>query len=121
LIRGNFTRVTSEIFRTPTVKRVAFEIKFPNLFYIEDKICDLQFKIMNEYPESQLLYRKQLLFADLGPKAKLEPLTEDVGKKGWVNITNNSLTIFSEYHKTYNLEGADKIRDIIEFILKNFF
>ena len=31
------------------------------------------------------------------------------------------MDIISQYHKTYDLEGADKFRDIIEFVLKQFF
>lgn len=85
---------------------------------------------MKEFPESNLLYRRQLLFADVGPKGKLKPLDEELTKKVWefkadkkyrLNITSNSLDIVSEYHKTYNLEGADKFRDAIEFALENFF
>jgi hypothetical protein len=35
-----------EVFPNPTVKQVAFEIRFPNLFYLESKIGELQVKIM---------------------------------------------------------------------------
>jgi len=119
-----------EIFPNPTVKQVVFEIRFPNLFYIENKIGDLQIKIMKEFPKSNLLYRRQLLFADLGPEEKLEHIDEKFGKKIWqfesekkckLSITSNSLNIVSEHHKTYSLNGADKFRDAIEFALKNFF
>lgn len=122
--------VINEVFPNPTVKQVVFEIRFPNLFYIENKIGDFQIKIMEEFPASNLLYRRQLLFADLGPKAQFKPLEEETGKKIWefksekrysLNVTSNSLYIVSEHHKTYNLEGADKFRDAIEFALDNFF
>lgn len=126
--------VVEEIFPNPTVKQVLFQIKFPNLFYIENKIGEFQLKIMNEFPKSSLLFRRQLVFADLGPKSKLSDIPQDsneeTGKKIWqfesnknfqLNVSSDSLDIISQYHKTYNLEGADKFRDIIDFVLKQFF
>lgn len=126
--------VIQEIFPNPTVKQVIFQIKFPNLFYIENKIGDFQLKIMSEFPRSSLLFRKQLLFADVGPNSKATDIQKDLdnedGKKIWqfksdknfqLNVLSDSLDITSQYHKTYDLEGANKFKDIIEFVLKNFF
>jgi uncharacterized protein (TIGR04255 family) len=124
----------SEVFPNPTVKQVLFQIRFPNLFYMENKIGELQLKIMEEFPQSALLFRRQILFADIGPETKLEDIPSDsdkeTGKKIWrfesdknfkLNVLNDSLDITSEYHKTYNLEGGDKFRDIITFVLDHFF
>ena len=107
-----------EIFSNPTVKQVVFQIRFPNLFYIENKIGELQLKIMKEFPHSALLFRRRLLFADIGPEVKHEalpsPLDEGEGKKIWqfksdkncqLNVLTDTLDISSPYHKTYNLEG----------------
>ena len=126
--------VIEEIFPNPTVKQVIFQIKFPNLFYIETKIGDIQMKIMSEFPRSSLLFRKQILFANVGPESKATDIQKDLdvedGNKIWqfesdkkfqLNISSNSLDITSQYHKTYDLDGADKFKDIIEFVLKNFF
>lgn len=123
-----------EIFSNPTVKQVVFQIRFPNLFYIENKIGELQLKIMKEFPHSALLFRRRLLFADIGPEVKHEalpsPLDEGEGKKIWqfksdkncqLNVLTDTLDISSPYHKTYNLEGWDKFRDIIKFVLDSFF
>jgi len=121
--------VITEVFPNPTVKQVAFELRYPNLFYLENKIGDFQIKIMKEYPISNLLYRRKILLADLGPKGDFKPVDEESGKKVWefksdkkitLNITTNSLVMVSEHHKTYNLEGADKFRDAIDFVLKSF-
>ena len=121
--------VINKIYPNPTVKQVVFEIRFPSLFYIENKIGDFQIKIIKEFPNSNLLYRRQILFADLGPKAKFEPPPEEAGAKVWefksdkqysLNVTSNSLYIVSEHHKTYDLEGGDKFRDAIKFALDNF-
>jgi len=126
--------VIDKIFPNPTVKQVAFEIRFPTLFYIENKIGDLQLRIMEQFPTSSLLFRRQLLFVDKGPEAKLEEVLskfdEEGGRKIWqfksdkdyeLNLASNSLAIISRYHKTYNLDGADKFRDAIKYALTNFF
>lgn len=121
-----------EIFPNPTVKTVIFQIKFSNLFYLENKIGDLQLKMLEKFPDSSLAIRKQLLFADIGPQTKIEDIKmeESQGTKIWqfksgknysLNILTDSLDITSEYHKTYNLEGADKFRDIIAYVLDIFF
>ena len=65
----------NEVFPNPTVKLVAFEIKYPNLFFLESKIGDLQIEIMEQFPESALGFRRQVVFADIGPKAKVEELS----------------------------------------------
>lgn len=124
-----------EIFPNPTVKQVVFQIRFPNLFYMENKVGDLQVEIMEKFPESQLLIRKQLVFADIGPGIKLSDiqsdlgLDEETGRKVWqfksekgfqLSILSDSLDITSQYHKTYNLEGSDKFRDIIEYVVDRF-
>jgi hypothetical protein len=62
---------SDEVFKNPTVKQVIFQITFPNLFYIENKMGEFQQKIMNEFPESVLLYRRQFAWADVGPEVKL--------------------------------------------------
>jgi uncharacterized protein (TIGR04255 family) len=125
----------NEVFVNPTVKQVIFQIIFPNLFYMENKIGEFQLKIMKEFPESILLHRKQFTWADVGPDVKLSEIESQLGKettgqKIWqfksqknfvMNVQSNSLDITSNYHKTYNLEGGDKFRDIIEFVLVRFF
>lgn len=122
-----------EIFPNPTVKQVAFEIKFPNLFYLENLVGKLQVKVMDQFPESALLFRRQVVFADMGPQAKVEEIEERIDKewatKIWqfkspknfeMNVSTASLVIRSEHHKTYNREGGDRFRDIIKFVVDNF-
>lgn len=119
----------TEIFPNPTVKTVIFQITFPNLFYIENRMGEFQIKIMKEFPQSALLYRRQVLFAEMGPETKLE-IPEEQGQKIWqfssekkyqLNVLSSSLDITSNYHKTYNLGDGVKFRDIIEFVLSAFF
>ena len=122
-----------EMFPNPTVKQVIFQITFPNLFYIENKIGAFQLKIMKEFPQSALLFRRHVLFADVGSENKLAEIPSDseneTSKKVWqfksdknfeLHILGNSLDITSRYHKTYDLEGEDKFRDIIKFVLDCF-
>jgi uncharacterized protein (TIGR04255 family) len=122
----------NEIFPNPTLKMVIFQIRFPNLFYMENKIGDLQLKIMEIFPKSDLLFRRQIVFADFGPNIKVEdiPLEQETGKKIWqfkseknfqLNVLSDSMDITSEYHKTYNLGDGEKFRDVIKFVLDNFF
>lgn len=124
----------NEIFPNSTVEQVAFEIIYPNLFYMEKNIGELQVKIMEEFPQSALLLRRQFILADIGPEGKIErppiDLDKEAVKKIWqfksdknfeLNVLTDSLSIISRHHKTYTLEGADKFRDIIEFVLSRFF
>jgi len=123
----------NEVFPNPTVKDVIFQIKFPNLFYMENKIGDLQLKIMKEFPQSSLLYRRRVMFVDKGPEATLDipsEFDEGKGNRIWqfkseknfrLNVLSDSLDITSQYHKTYNLEGGHKFRDIIRFVIERFY
>ena len=126
--------VISEIFPNPTVKQVIFEIRFPMLFFMENKVGDLQLKVMNEFPKPALIFERQFVILDKGQKGKLEELPpktdEKFGRKIWefksdkdykFNVTSSSLSITSKYHKTYNLGDGDKFRDVIKFVLDNFF
>lgn len=125
----------NEVFPRPTVKQVIFQIRFPNLFYIESKIGDLQLEIMEEFPESSLVFRRQVMFADVGPNIKpqevLEKFPEQLGPKIWqfsspkgykLNVLSDSLDITSEFHKTYdNPDSDNRFRDIIALVLTKFF
>lgn len=126
--------VINEVFPNPTVKQVSFEIRFPNLFSMENKIGNFQLKIMKEFPQSALLFRQRLLLTDVGPEGKLTNVPNDLDKEAvkkiWqfksnknieLNILGDSLNIISQYHKTYNLNGGDKFRDTIKLVLDNFF
>ena len=123
-----------EIFLRPTVKQIIFQIRFPNLFYIEDKIGDFQTKIMDEFPESDISFRKRVLLVDKGKKfnnKELEDLSDqEYAKKIWefkspkdvkLNILSDSIDISSSHHVTYNLGTGDKFRDVIKFVIDNFF
>jgi uncharacterized protein (TIGR04255 family) len=123
----------TEVFPNPTVKQVAFEIRFPNLFFIESKIGDLQMKIMDKFPESALLFQRQILFAL--DTEKIEDIQKKVPQEGvkiWqfnnpalgykLDISSSSLVISSTSHKTYNNQQSEnRFRDIIAHVITPFF
>ena len=124
-----------EVFPFPTVKQVIFQIHFPNLFYLESKIGEFQIRIMDEFPESALSLRQQLVITEYNQapeqgEIKKPVSNESSGTKIWhfktdknyeLNITTNSLDITSGAHKTYNNKKSDiRFRDIIEYAVGNF-
>lgn len=122
----------NEVFPNPTVKQVIFQIRFPNLLFMEAKIGDVQLEVMREFPESQVVYQRQLVIAGAGAVPKLE-LPEGAQEQGvtkiWqfrspkgyqLNIQTGSLDIASEHHKTYSLGSGDRFRDVIEHVLEVF-
>lgn len=124
-----------EVFQFPTVKQVIFQIHFPNLFYLENKIGEFQIRIMDEFPDSALSIRQQFVIADYNQdpgqgELKKPVSSESSGTKIWhfktdknyaLNLTTNSLDITSETHKTYNNPKSDiKFRDIIQYAVDNF-
>ena len=124
----------TEVFPHPTVKQVVFQVRFPNLFSMESKIGDLQTRIMKRFPESALLLRRQVVWADIGPGGKLENFPDEASDESsrriWqfkskdgveLNILTNALDISSLTHKTYSNPTADsRFSDTIEFVMGAF-
>lgn len=123
-----------EIFPNPTLKQVIFQIRFPTLFYVETKIGDFQMRVVDRFPESSLVHRRQVLFADVGPERTMKQIGADDeterGKKIWrfdsgegltLNVLMDSLDITSHQHETYNLGGGRKFRQTLDFVLSAFF
>jgi uncharacterized protein (TIGR04255 family) len=122
-----------EIFPNPTVKVVIFQARFPSLFYLEEKMGSFQIQLMEEYPQSRLLEQKKVLFASIGPDAKVDDLldgSEATIKKIWefqsenrvkVNVSEDNISLTSEFHKSYQNEAAEvQFRDEIEFVMNTF-
>jgi len=124
-----------EVFPNPTVKKVIFQIRFPNLFSMENMIGDYQLRIMEKFPNSKLIFSRNILIAQMGPEAKIEEPPEGLDSaatmKIWnfiseegveLNVHNDSLDITSTLHKTYNNPTEkNRFRDSIKFTLDNFF
>lgn len=117
------------VFPRPTVKQVIFQIRFPNLFYLESKMGDLQMKIISKFPDSALLLRRQMFWAE-GESLPTEEVANEFAKKIWqftspqgyqLHIHNDSFDINSQLHKSYQNPNAEhRFRDIIEFVLQSF-
>lgn len=129
--------IIGEIFKNPTVEKVMFEARFPNLFFLESKIGDLQIKLMKVFPISQLLHRQQLIIADFGPdgipsntipnELPQTKLTDKVWRfqtddaSTTLDIQTASFSITSTKYKTYNnAQSTDKFRDILILVVKSF-
>lgn len=112
--------VIDKIYPRPTVKQVIFQITYPNLFYLENKIGDIQQRIMKEFPRSKLLLRSPMIIANVGPEQKIDIPSDqhntNPARKIWqfesknktlLSISSNSLDITSQFHKTYDLGDDD--------------
>ena len=121
-----------EVFPNPTVIQVIFQITFPNLFFIEKTIGDFQKRIMDKFPESNLLFKKTFLFAHTSADIKIDEMNaqNNIETKVWqfkhqdkytLNVLTNSIDISSNIHKTYNNEGGEKFRESNEYVINNFF
>ena len=121
----------TEIFPSPTVKKVIFQILYPNLFIIENRIGQLQLKIMEKFGESKLILRQQFFLADIGEgeTPKMPEKSESPSRQIWqfhsgdkyaLNITSKSLDISSNIHKSYNRGDGENFRDIIKYVLDKF-
>lgn len=121
-------------YKKPTVKTVIFQIRFSNLFMIENIIGEFQANILEKFPESHFTVRRELLFADVGPEFQMEEIIpkETVGgRKIWsfksmddkyvLNVLTNSIDITSKKHKSYSgTQENEGFRDIIEFVIESF-
>lgn len=125
-----------EVFPNPTVKKVIFQVLFPNLFSMESLIGEYQRRIMERFPESKLLFSTQFVIGsrtshelNLEQQKGILPESEAV-QKIWnfqsgtgvqLNIHNASLDMTSTMHKTYaNPNQEHRFRDAIEFAVGNF-
>jgi uncharacterized protein (TIGR04255 family) len=125
--------VSGEVFQYPTVKEVDFEIRFPHLFIIENKIGEFQESIIKEFPESEIVLERQMMLTTTGPEGRFEKIPEpepSVTKKSWLfksekgyelKIATNVLWIVSRHHKTYNNPDGDRFRDIISLATNSLF
>jgi len=131
LIKGEHV-AKKEVFPNPTVQEVIFQIRFPNLFFLPDKIGDFQVKIMKDFPESKMLVRRTFVFAQ-GEKEKLKAgLPDSEGEpvtKVWqfsspagveLQITASSLSLVSKGHKTYAVGGDQQFRPVIASVTAEF-
>jgi uncharacterized protein (TIGR04255 family) len=126
--------MTTELFVNPTVSHVIYQVRYPNLFFLESRIGELQEEIMRKFPESQLQVHRKVMIAEIetGKSNEKSRESDDLPetRKIWrfispdgviLNIQSNSLDLSSETHKSYNHPDASpRFREIIEYVLHNF-
>src|SRR5579872_4447434 len=125
----------TEVFPNPTVKQVIFQIRYPNLFYIEKHIGDVQLKIMKEFPNSSMALKRQVMITNINPGQTLDKALAEIPGEGtqkiWqfrsdkgveLNILPDSLDLSSTSHKTYSKPNSPtRFRDVIKMVLDAFF
>lgn len=118
----------NKIFNNPTVKEVIFQIQFPNLFYLESKIPEFQMEIMHEFQDSDLIIKQPITIVNNvdvrydNENIFTQKIWQFKSRKGYkLEISNNSLSIDSDVHKTYDNPNSDtRFRDVIELCLSKF-
>lgn len=124
------------LYPNSTVKNVIFQIIFPNLFYMENKISQYQLKIMKKFPISKLIHQQAIPITNINFRSDKEPddlvnQTEltyiqkiwrfESNNKVILNVTSNSIDLSSEFHKTYDLSSPeDNFRDAIKTAIDSF-
>jgi uncharacterized protein (TIGR04255 family) len=124
----------NEVFPTPLVKQVAFEIRFPNLFFLESRIGEFQVQVMKDFPQSDLALRRNvMIIAGNAENPQLQDLAKqqssDSTEKIWqfkaesgirLEISTRNLVLVSPKHTSYH-EGEKSFRSIVEKTLSEFF
>lgn len=122
----------NEIFPNPVVKQVAFEVRFPNLFFIEAKIGEFQVLVMRDFPLSELVLRRNLMFVtapgnlpDLASKPEEPPIDkiwQFRSESGMtLQVSSNNLVLTSQQHRSYHHgEGSDSFRAVIGRVIAHF-
>jgi len=123
----------NRVFPNPLVKKVAFQLTFPSLFYLEKKIGDFQIKIMKDFPISKLLLQRDF-FIVIGGQEELNKLADDKkppeeGKRVWqflsedgvqLDVALDSITLQSNSHKSYNNGEGPRFRETIKKVCDSF-
>ena len=118
-----------EVFPNPFVKKVLFQITFPNLFFLPNRIGEFQIKIMKQFPTSQLLIRRSMVFVDATDQETEEQLPKlhkqpEETSRVWqfvsdsgitLDVATGSLSLSSDNHR-----GYEPLRQTIEFVCRVF-
>lgn len=122
-----------EIFPNPVVKQVAFEVRFPNLFFIEGRIGEFQVQVMKDFPQSELILRRSVMFF-AGTPENIKDLASQQGTdsvdKIWqfksaigtkLEISSKNLVLTSDHHRSYKYGEEPTFRTIIKRVIDPFF
>jgi len=118
-----------EVFKKPTVIKVVFEIRFPQLMNIGQNIGDFQLEIMDDFPISDKFYEQPFQIPVGGPGAPpISPIGnvgivwkfQNTTKKNTLIVKSNRLNIISTEYKSYNHPEHPKFRDLIQDVVSKF-
>ena len=123
----------NEVFPTPLVKQVAFEIRFPNLFFIEGRIGEFQVLIMKDFPQSELVQRRNFMLlagnVDSPQAQEIAKQQPSDTEKIWqfksesgsrVEISSKNLIVVAEKHIAYHEGGEKSFRGVVEKVVAHF-
>ena len=117
-----------EVFKNPSVIEVVFEVRFPTLFYIAQRIGDFQVDIMDIFPKSSEIIEQPFVISrsdktlpeELPKPTPIWQFESDNGKTKII-IRPNRLNISSQEYISYNNPEVDnKFRDLINKIMHHF-
>lgn len=119
---------TDEVFVNSPLFEVAFEVRFPNLFYISQRIGEFQLDIVDDFPKSSQVFTQSFVFGEkrevISDKDNVNaiPSWQFVNETGKTRIMvySNKLNIVSQEYKSYNHPTERKFRDLITKILSVF-
>lgn len=119
---------TEEVFPRAPLIEVAYEVRFPSMFYIPQAIGQFQINIMDDFPKASQLFTTQFAIEDGIPKFS----AEDAGKmvpswqfesengKTKISIRLDRLGIISQEYNSYDHPSGAKFRDAINKIVTEF-
>ena len=118
---------TEEVFHNAPLIEVAYEIRFPSLFYIPQAIGEFQIKIMDDFPKASQLSSTQFAIEDGIPKFSGEnagrttswQFESETGKTK-ILVRLDRLSIISQEYTSYDHPSGMKFRDVIYKIVTEF-
>jgi uncharacterized protein (TIGR04255 family) len=122
-----------EIFPNPVVKQVAFEVRFPSLFFIEGRIGDFQVQVMKDFPQSELVHRRNIMLVAGNPDNFEEVVKQqksDSIDKIWqfksasgtkLEVSTKNLVLTAENHLSYHQGEENAFRAVIDRVVARFF
>jgi uncharacterized protein (TIGR04255 family) len=124
----------NEVFPTPLVKQVVFEVRFPNLFFIEGRIGELQVQVMKDFPQSELVHRRNfMIVAGNAEDSQVQELAKQQSssstEKIWqfkaesgirLEVSTRNLVLVSEKHISFHGDKEKSFRSIVEKTVSEF-
>lgn len=119
---------TDEVFPNSPLIEVAFEVRFPNLFYINQKIGEFQLDIIDDFPKSSQVFTQPFILGEknevISDKDNVNAIPswrfENETGKTKIMVYSNKLNIISKEYKSYNHPSNKNFRNLVTKILSIF-